>query len=100
MANKKFEPIIIGFMLVILFASIMIGVLIQSQDLEYGTRDVKCYDRNNNEIYGLVCEEEYILNGDKGRMIGIIGLGSTMRLFISVFITLAFALVSGDEQNE
>ena len=96
--NDKLKAVLIGFVFIILFASIMIYAMIQTEDLEKGKRDVKCFDRYGNEINDLICEEEYKLDEDKELIYGIIGLLSMACFFMSVIITMAFALVSGDEQ--
>jgi len=95
--KDKTKAILIGFGFIILFASIMLGAEAYSEGLEKGTRDIKCYDRNNNEIYDLVCEEEYFLNEDKQLISGIIGLESMACMMMSVIITLAFAISEKEE---
>lgn len=97
--NDRLKAILIGFVFIILFASIMLSAAVYSEGLEKGTRDIKCYDRNNNEIYELICEEEYFLDEDKQLISGIIGLGAMACFFMSVILTLVFAVVSkGDGQ--
>ncbi len=93
--NDRLKAILIGF--IILFASITISAAVYSEGLEKGTRDIKCYDRNNNEIYDLVCEEEYFLDENKQLISGIIGLGSMAFMMISVIITLTFAVSEAHE---
>jgi hypothetical protein len=91
--SNGIKSVVTSFVFVLLFASLMIYSIIQLEDIEKGTRNIKCYDRYSNEIKDLVCKETYRLDEYKELLFGTMVLVSTLCFFMSAIITMASILV-------
>lgn len=97
--NKDIKNIVVSFTFVVLaFGLMFVGVFIQS-NLETEVNYVKCYDAYHNEIQGLLCEEESVVD-DMTSILSSLMVGIGM-WFVVIFtiITIAFASYAGKKKD-